>query len=96
MDWFFAFQPARVGTSPGWRPPSMCAGWGPARVAVVVLTAAPLPTGPRGAWFGVGATEGSKVWKADHWDGTECMSSRTRGSLSVAQVDPLVQRIAGL
>ena len=45
--------------SPGWRLPRMWAGWGPARVAVVLWAAARVPTGPRGAWFGVGAAEGS-------------------------------------
>lgn len=60
MDWFFTFQPARVGMSPGWCLPSMWAGWGPLHALLLWCWQQPyVPTGPRGAWFGVGAAEGS-------------------------------------
>lgn len=77
MDWFFTFQPARVGMSPGWCLPSMWAGWGPARVAVVVLAAAPRSHWPqRCLVWGLGQQKGAKFGKLIT-DGAECVSSLT-------------------
>lgn len=95
MDWFFTFQPARVGMSPGWCLPSMWAGWGPA-LLVWCWQQPHVPTGPRGAWLGLGQQR-AKFGKLITGMGLGMCQFPNLKSLSVSQVYPLIQsRITGL